>query len=474
MSSGERMSRMIEQLLDFTRLRVGGGFAIEPKERRPGAAGSTRWSTSWRAAIPTAPSTSARRATARQLGRRSAGPGALEPGRERVPARPSRPPASASFIDGTRARPSSACRCTTWARSRPPLITQIFDPLTGGQRRRDRSRGLGLGLFITQRIAEAHGGDVGGLVQRDGRHDVHGFAPALTDGAVTAAGARARRRRRRRTRTINLAALAQDQLRESEARFRLLVEAVKDYAIFMLDPSGRVVTWNAGAERIKGYEAREIIGQHFSEFYEEEEIRAGKCERELEEAARDGRFEDEGWRVRKDGTRFWANVVITALRNENGELVGFAKVTRDLTERPAPGRGAAAPGQGRGGDPPARRVPVAGLARAEDAAHGAAAAARHAARSHGRLRSAASPTKLQRAAQSSERLAQPDRIAARRLAHRDRALRAGYQGVRSGRQRQPRRRRAAPVRRQARCELSRRLAGGRSSARGTGFASSRR
>ena len=132
---------------------------------------------------------------------------------------------------------------------------------------------------------------------------------------------------------INLAGLAHEQLRASEARFRLLVEAVKDYAIFMLDPSGRVVTWNAGAARIKGYGAREIIGHHFSEFYPAEDVRAGKCERELEGAARDGRFEDEGWRIRKDGTRFWANVVLTALRAENGELVGFAKVTRDLTER---------------------------------------------------------------------------------------------------------------------------------------------
>jgi PAS domain S-box-containing protein len=132
---------------------------------------------------------------------------------------------------------------------------------------------------------------------------------------------------------VNLAALAQEQLRETQTRFRLLVEAVKDYAIFMLDPSGRVVTWNAGAERIKGYAAREILGHHFSEFYDDEEVRSGKCERELEEAARDGRFEDEGWRIRKDGTKFWANVVITALRTENGELVGYAKVTRDLTER---------------------------------------------------------------------------------------------------------------------------------------------
>jgi PAS domain S-box-containing protein len=126
-----------------------------------------------------------------------------------------------------------------------------------------------------------------------------------------------------------------EALRESEARFRLLVETVRDYAIFMLDPTGHVATWNAGAERIKGYSADEIIGRHFSVFYPEERVAEGFPQYELEVAARDGRFEDEGWRIRKDGTRFWANVVITALRNAAGELVGFAKVTRDLTERRA-------------------------------------------------------------------------------------------------------------------------------------------
>jgi PAS domain S-box-containing protein len=122
---------------------------------------------------------------------------------------------------------------------------------------------------------------------------------------------------------------------EREARFRLLVESVKDYGIFILSPDGRIETWNAGAERLKGYTAAEIIGRHFSVFYPPADVAAGKCEKELEGASRDGRFEDEGWRVRKDGTRFWANVVITALRNEAGALVGFAKVTRDLTERRA-------------------------------------------------------------------------------------------------------------------------------------------
>jgi PAS domain S-box-containing protein len=119
---------------------------------------------------------------------------------------------------------------------------------------------------------------------------------------------------------------------EAEERYRYLVESVRDYAIFMLDATGHVATWNIGAERIKGYTAREIIGTHFSRFYMEEEVKAGKCELELRVAARDGRFEDEGWRVRKDGSHFWANVVISAVRDSAGGLVGFSKVTRDLTD----------------------------------------------------------------------------------------------------------------------------------------------
>jgi PAS domain S-box-containing protein len=124
-----------------------------------------------------------------------------------------------------------------------------------------------------------------------------------------------------------------ERQREEAARFRLLVDSVKDYAIFMLDPAGVVVTWNGGAERIKGYRAQEIVGCHFSVFYPPEDVAAGKCEYELTVAVEDGRFEDEGWRVRKDGSLFWANVVITTLRDPSGAVVGFAKVTRDLTER---------------------------------------------------------------------------------------------------------------------------------------------
>ena len=117
--------------------------------------------------------------------------------------------------------------------------------------------------------------------------------------------------------------------------YRLLVESVKDYAIFALDPNGYVVSWNPGAQRFKGYTASEIIGKHFSVFYPPEDLAARKPQIELEIAAEVGRLEDEGWRVRKDGTQFWANVVITALRGADGELVGFAKVTRDLTQRRA-------------------------------------------------------------------------------------------------------------------------------------------
>jgi PAS domain S-box-containing protein len=126
---------------------------------------------------------------------------------------------------------------------------------------------------------------------------------------------------------------AAESLRESEERFRLMVESVRDYGIFMLDPEGHVVSWNAGAQRIKGYRAAEILGQHFSRFYPKEDIDSGKPENELLVAAAEGRLEDEGWRVRKDGTTFWANVVITVLRDQFGELRGFAKVTRDITER---------------------------------------------------------------------------------------------------------------------------------------------
>jgi PAS domain S-box-containing protein len=126
-----------------------------------------------------------------------------------------------------------------------------------------------------------------------------------------------------------------ETIRHGGRIYQLMVDSVRDYAIFMLDPAGYIASWNRGAERIKGYTADEIIGRHFSVFYPKVEVDAGKPAYELEVAAAQGRFEDEGIRLRKDGTVFWANVIITAVRDTDGTLIGFAKVTRDLTERRA-------------------------------------------------------------------------------------------------------------------------------------------
>jgi PAS domain S-box-containing protein len=135
------------------------------------------------------------------------------------------------------------------------------------------------------------------------------------------------------TRDMTAKLLAQEDLRQSAEIFQLLVSSVRDYAIFMLDPEGNVKTWNNGAQRIKGYRPEEIIGRHFSAFYTEEDVASNKPARELEIAREHGSVEDEGWRVRKDGSRFWANVILTAVHDSSGRLRGFAKVTRDITER---------------------------------------------------------------------------------------------------------------------------------------------
>jgi len=124
-----------------------------------------------------------------------------------------------------------------------------------------------------------------------------------------------------------------DSVRAFDDEYRLLIEGVSEYAIFLLDPQGRVASWNAGAERIKGYKQAEIVGRSFATFYPEEDIAAGKPARELEIATDKGFYAEEGWRLRKSGERFWASVLITALRDASGELRGFGKVTRDLSER---------------------------------------------------------------------------------------------------------------------------------------------
>jgi PAS domain S-box-containing protein len=135
------------------------------------------------------------------------------------------------------------------------------------------------------------------------------------------------------TRDLTDKRAAEEALKHSEQRFRLLVQGVTDYAIYMLDPQGHVSNWNAGAQRIKGYQRDEIVGQHFSRFYTPEDRAGGLPERALQTAAREGKFENEGWRLRKDGTRFWASVVVDPIYDDRGDLIGFAKITRDITER---------------------------------------------------------------------------------------------------------------------------------------------
>ena len=135
------------------------------------------------------------------------------------------------------------------------------------------------------------------------------------------------------TRDLTERKAAEEELHRSEARFRLMVQSVTDYAIYMLDPEGHVSSWNAGAERLKGYSETEIVGEHFSRFYTDEDREAGIPRIALETSARVGRFDAEGWRVRKDGSRFWASVIVDPIRADDGSLIGFAKVTRDLTEK---------------------------------------------------------------------------------------------------------------------------------------------
>lgn len=129
------------------------------------------------------------------------------------------------------------------------------------------------------------------------------------------------------------ASTAPEKILSTTQMLQSLVNNIKEYAIILLDKEGKVLTWNSAAQRLKGWTADEIIGQHFSRFYPPEDIERGKTAMELREATEKGRFEDEGWRVRKDGSRYWANVVITALRDDKGELIGFGKITRDLSER---------------------------------------------------------------------------------------------------------------------------------------------
>ena len=192
----------------------------------------------------------------------------------------------------------------------------------------EEDRAAGLPGRVLATAAEGKFEAEGWRVRKDGTRfwahvvidPIHNHAGALTGFAKV-------------TRDLTERRKAEEALRHSEEQFRRLVQGVTDYAIYMLSPDGIVTNWNAGAERIKGYAPNEIIGQHFSRFYTEEDRLKGMPQRALETAVREGRFESEGQRVRKDGTRFWSHVIIDPIRSEDGELLGFAKITRDITER---------------------------------------------------------------------------------------------------------------------------------------------
>jgi PAS domain S-box-containing protein len=349
LTSADRMQRMIDQLLDFARARVDGGIELDRRdtdvaELARDVTDEIRFTRpAWKIDVEVLGEVRGDYDGARlsQVFSNLIG-NAVQHGTPDAPLR--------LAIDG---RDPAVIRVEISNRGTIPaeLVPVLFAAVRGSHHKGIRSQGLGLGLFITDHIVRAHGGRIaaesaGGTTvfrfdlprRASGKSQVATFdgaapsdripLPGLVEGASAPSET---------TGVIDVTALRSQMVREAarqdEERFRLLVESIKDYAIFMLDADGNVATWNAGAQRIKGYAADEIIGQHFSVFYPEHENRARKTEHELRMAQRDGRYEDEGWRIRKDGTKFWANVVITALRDANGALIGYAKITRDLTER---------------------------------------------------------------------------------------------------------------------------------------------
>jgi PAS domain S-box-containing protein len=223
-------------------------------------------------------------------------------------------------------------RVATWNRGAEAINQYSAEEIVGHHiatffTREDRAAGKPQRL-LSLAIRDGRVEDEGWRVRKDGkRFWAEATITALNDDGGALVGFA------KVTRDLTTRKIAEDRLRQSEQKLRLMVESVRDYAIFMLDPGGNVVSWNSGAQAINGYVASEVIGSHVSRFYTREDLDGGLAERELRVAATEGRFETEGWRIRKDGTRFWASVVLSSMRDETGRLVGYTKVTRDLTEK---------------------------------------------------------------------------------------------------------------------------------------------
>jgi hypothetical protein len=321
--SVSRMQGMLDQLLDFSRARTGGGITLDCKLADAGVI-AREVADEIRVAHPETAIELTSEGDLRceldanrfaQVLSNLAG-NAIQHG---LAGRP-----IAMRLDGTDAD-AVTIEIGNEGTIRDEVLPLIFAPFRGAHQRGPKSQGLGLSLYLADQLVRAHGGTVAARSAADRTE----FTIVMPRRAVSAAAGIARGAR-------PAAAVELHQRRHigtaTDASLRMLVKSVRDYAIFMLDPAGYVMSWNTGAELIKGYTSDEIIGRHFSVFYPREEVKAGKCERELAIAERTGQYEEQGWRVRKDGSPFWANVLITAVRDHGGALVGFAKVTRDLTE----------------------------------------------------------------------------------------------------------------------------------------------
>lgn len=333
LNSADRMQRMVDQLLDFARARVDGGIGLE---RKPADLADLARDVieevrvarpSWKLELETAGDPRGE-FDGNRLSQVFSNliNNATQHGSPDAPLR--------VLVDG---RDPAAVRVAIENRGAIPadVLPVLFSATRGTQYKGSRSQGLGLGLYITDHIVRAHGGRIAAAshdgvttfhfeLPRRGASAVVFDQPASSDRIPIAALAELSQ-----AAEANHAQLCKEAARQREDRFRMLVDGIEDYAIFMLDAGGLVCSWNAGAERTTGYTADEIIGRHFSVFYPAEAL--GHCERELTCAARDGRFEHEGWRLRKDGTRYWVSTGVSALRDDRGALIGYAKITRDLT-----------------------------------------------------------------------------------------------------------------------------------------------